>query len=65
MTQTTESGWVMVSKNSERILRFTFSELRRDAIYAGHSTLGPRRSRNWFLRRYKPVKATLTIRVEE
>ena len=51
--------------NPDFILEFTFQERRRDAVHLveiNHTGKNPRREA---LRHYKPVKATMTITLED
>ena len=65
MTETTCKGWVMVNRrNPTLILDFTFSGERRGAI-SGLNREFPAFSRRQVLRRYKPVKATMSITLED
>ena len=64
MTETTRKGWVMVYRDSGWIADWTFSPLRKLAIDDMCEAWGDM-TRRQVLRRYKPVKATLTIRLED
>ena len=67
MTETTRKGWVMVSRhNHEFVVECSFQARLRDAVaylelhYQGHKP-----PRHAALRHYKPVKCTMTIKLDE
>ena len=62
MTISVTAGWVMIDRESDYILEWTFCWLRRDAIAELHE-LYPEYSRAKILRQWKPVKAIQTTEV--
>lgn len=64
MTETMRKGWVMVHRKTGWIADFVFTDMRRMTINEMcHEFSGL--TRRQVLRRYKPVKATMTIRLED